>query len=71
MVLRTDGSSKEIPTMVVNGLVKMNKQEIADLRFIKGLLIGFCTVDKIKKNISIEDVDEGVLTLIKGMLLLI
>lgn len=51
------------------GLVKMNKEkrgEIHDLRFLKGLMIGFLSVQKIKEFVANEDIGEALLNLFKG-----
>lgn len=50
------------------GLVKMNKKRTGqqyDTVFLKALLIGFCTIKKIKEA---EPIDDGILALIKGKL---
>lgn len=50
---------------VVKGLQQLNDKKNAklDLKFLMGLLIGFCTVKTIKENTKIE---EGISNLAKG-----
>lgn len=50
----------------VTGLVKLNKKKTSeqhDMVFTKALLIGLCTIKKIKESERIED---GILELIEG-----
>lgn len=59
----------KLNSQAVNGLIKINKEkpgENFDLRFLKGILIGFCTVKTVKGFKSNDDIDEAVLELIKG-----
>lgn len=47
-----------LPAKAVNGLRKMNEQkrcESFDVAFLKAMLIGFCTLKKIKEQESIDD----------------
>lgn len=56
------------------GLVKMNEEKLGekhDLRFLKGLMIGFLSVQKIKEFVTSEDIGEAILILIKGNYLFI
>lgn len=52
--------------------MKMNeakKDKCYDLRFLKGMMIGFLTVKTIKEMKATADIDEGYLAIIKGMII--
>lgn len=52
---------------VVDGLIKINKckpNEKYDCGFLKGLLIGFCSIPKIQQN---EHIDDAALSLIRDL----
>lgn len=68
MVLMDHRPSKEIwlQSHAVSGLVMMNKNKISqrfDSVFIKAILIGFCTVKKIKES---EAIEKEIADLVKG-----
>lgn len=53
-------------------IFKMNeakKDKCYDLRFLKGMMIGFLTVKTIKEMKPTADIDEGYLAIIKGMII--
>lgn len=58
--------------MAVEGLVKMNegnKRDGAfDLRFVKAMLIGFCTIKKVKVMKEEADIGYEILATMKGTL---
>lgn len=70
MVPKDDGFEEiKLSGQAAEGLVKMNSEkrnETFDLRFIKGMLIGFCTVKKVKDFKSYKDLDELNSVLLKG-----
>lgn len=74
MVPRGEGFAEiKLPAQAVEGLIKLNRgkrDEQFDLRFMKGMLIGFCTVKKIKEYNGNEDIDESVSALMKGIIYL-
>lgn len=69
MVSIGDDNFKEIrlPALAVKGLLNLSRNEMNDLRFVKALLIGFCTVNEIKKCKTIKDIDEAIFEMIKSM----
>lgn len=56
-----------LPFKAVNGLLRMNefkRSELFDVAFLKATLIGFCTLQKIKRN---GVVDDKIRDVIEGM----
>lgn len=56
--------------MAVEGLIKMNegmkRDKTLDLRFVKAMLIGFCTIKQVKVMKEQAEIGMGILTTMKG-----
>lgn len=63
-----------LTAQAAGGLMKMNeakKDKCYDLRFLKGMMIGFLTVKTIKDMNATADIDEGYLAIMKSTILTI
>lgn len=61
-----NGVEIRLPAKAVNGLRKMNelkRSEQFDVAFLQAMLIGFCTLKKIKTG---ESIDENILEVAEG-----
>lgn len=71
MVPKDDGFEEmKLSGQAAEGLVKMNREkrnDKYDLRFFKGMLIGFFTVKKVKEFKAKEDIGEAASVLMKGI----
>ncbi|XP_031638193.1 uncharacterized protein LOC116350529 [Contarinia nasturtii] len=61
----------QLSARAVNGLIKFNTERRNDVgidkKFLKALLIGICTLKRIKESVSMFDIDNAFLGLVKDM----